>query len=260
MPLTDAEFGLLQRSVDAIMEKIADLNLNLVVETNFKGLMAFMEEHQAFINPTFNPVFNDISRDGFWFRLTDLDGNTVASHADRIFRVDDICDLMETGELWYSARPDKLKGKVDVIRPPVKIGGTITHSGALWIEPSWRNKGLSLYLPYLSRALCMRNYGTRFHTGVVLKGLNGSPVPRERYGYPHVELCIRGYFPATDRFEEVFMCYMSDRESIELVRRLPDHPRFPVEFDTGSEGEVVEFPIVGAGEQHVDFPAVVGHG
>lgn len=265
MSLTNDEFALLQRSIEAIMEKIADLGLNLVVETDFRGLMDFMRERQAFINPTFNPVFNDISRDGFWFRLTDLDGNTVASHADRIFRVDDFCDVMETGELWYGLQPERLAGrKVEVIRPSIKIGGTVTHSGALWIDPAWRNRGLSLYLPYLSRSICMRNHGTRFHTGVVLKSLNGSRVPRENYGYPHVELCIRGYFPATDKVEEVFMCYMSDRESLELVRQLPDHQRFPVSFDIGdeglSDGQVVELPVVAAREQHVHFSAVVGHG
>src|SRR5271166_5660446 len=89
MQLSNAEFGLLQQSIDAIMHKIAELHLSVVTESNFDELQAFLAANDADRNPTFNPVFSDIERDAFWFRVIDDRGATVACHADRIFRLDD---------------------------------------------------------------------------------------------------------------------------------------------------------------------------
>src|SRR5512146_2689336 len=99
MSLTDAEFGLLQQSIDMIMAKIADLHLSLVIETDFQQLQDYLEQHSNSINPTFNPAYNNLDRNGFWFRLIDQHGATVACHADRVFFVDDFCALVESGAL-----------------------------------------------------------------------------------------------------------------------------------------------------------------
>jgi len=258
MSLSDRDFGLLQQSIDAIMAKIASLNLSLVIESDFQKLQDYLEEHSPSINPTFNPAYNDLTKNGFWFRVIDDRGTTVACHADRIFLVNDFCDLLETGELWFDGGfRNRSLGRLPIIRPPTRIGGAVSHSGSLWVDPSYRGKGLSLYLPYLSRSLLLRNYETEFHTGVVFRSLAGSQVPTANYGYPHVEICIDGYFPPTGREEQIYLCYVSQAESLQILRRLPWHPMFPVAFGDGLDLEIVEGPVVDADQEHVHPPAIV---
>jgi GNAT superfamily N-acetyltransferase len=234
MALTDAQFALLQKSIDAIMERIASLHLSLAVDTDFRGLAEFLRERDAFVYPSFDPARSTLRGDCFWFRLTDSHGRTVASHADRIFTTDDFCELIETGELWFAEPAAMLNGHaVEVIRPPVKIAGTVGHSGSMWIDKPYRGKGISMFLPYLSRSLCLRNFDTDFHTGLVFKNLAESKVPRVYYGYPHVELCIDGYFPPTGKPEQLYLCWISQAEAIERVHALPQHDEFPVALESG---------------------------
>jgi hypothetical protein len=101
----------------------------------------------------------------------------------------------------------------------------------MWIDKPYRGQGISMFLPYLSRSLCLRNFDTDFHTGLVFKNLAESKVPRAYYGYPHVDLCIDGYFPPTGKPEQVYLCWISRAESIERVHTLPRHDEFPVELE-----------------------------
>lgn len=231
MALTDHDFALLQKSIDAIMEKIATLQLSLVVDNDFQGLVRFLQERNSFVYPSFDPARSTMSGECFWFRLKDIQGATVASHADRLFETDDFCDLIESGELWFDDPAPKLGGNIiHATRPPVPIAGKVGHSGALWIDKPYRGQGLSLLLPYLSRSLCLRNFATDFHTGLVFKNLADSKVPRAYYGYPHVDLCLDGFFPPTAKPEQVYLCWISQAEAIERLRALPKHPEFPVSF------------------------------
>ncbi len=231
MALTDHDFALLQKSIDAIMERIATLQLSLVVDNDFQGLVRFLQERNSFVYPSFDPARSTMSGECFWFRLKDIQGATVASHADRLFETDDFCDLIESGELWFDDPAPRLGGNIiHATRPPVPIAGKVGHSGALWIDKPYRGQGLSLLLPYLSRSLCLRNFGTDFHTGLVFKNLAESKVPRAYYGYPHVDLCLDGFFPPTAKPEQVYLCWISQAEAIERLRALPKHPEFPVSF------------------------------
>lgn len=232
MALTDREFALLQSSIDAIMERIAALHLSLVVDTDFRGLVRFLEERNTFIYPSFDPSRSTLSGDCFWFRLTDMHGRTVASHADRIFTTDDFCDLMESGELWFDEPASRIEGHaLNILRPATRIAGKVGHSGSMWIDKPYRGQGISMFLPYLSRSLCLRNFDTDFHTGLVFKNLADSKVPRAYYGYPHVDLCLDGYFPPTGKDEQVYLCWIAQAEAIERVRALPKHEEYPVTLE-----------------------------
>jgi hypothetical protein len=231
--LSNQDFGLLQTSVDAMMERLASLHLNLVVEHDFSKLMAFLRSMNSLgQNPTFDPAHNDLRDRAFWLRVVDQDGVTIASHAQRIFITGDFHDLLETGRLWY---PDGLipvpgQEPLQVKRTSMLISGVVAHAGGLWVNPLYRKKGLSLFLPFLSRSLCLRNYDTDFHTSLVLASMAGSRIPTSEYGYPHVEWCLRGWFPPTRRVEEnVHLCYMSQAETLERFRRLPDNPNYPAD-------------------------------
>ena len=258
MPLSNRDFALLQNSIDAIMEKVASLHLSLVIERDFGDLVDFLKEHDAFVYPSFDPDRCDLEGDCFWFRLTDMHGRTVASHADRIYESDDFCSLMETGELWFGGNTHRRKAPPSLVRrPSMQLSGRIGHSGALWVDKAYRGQGLSLYLPYLSRSLCLRNFATTFHTGLVFKSLAGSKVPSEYYGYPHVDLCMDGYFPPTEKMEQVYLCWISQQEAIDRLRALPRHPQFPVALDGLLSAEVGIDTVPGAHHQHIDLAAVL---
>lgn len=261
MALTDQEFALLQKSIDAIMEKIASLHLALSIETDFRALNKYLRDSGSYIYPSFDPARARIDGDCFWFRLTDIHGQIVASHADRIFRTDDFCDMIESGEVWFADPKTSLEGHhVTVVRPPVKMAGTIGHSGSLWVDKAYRGNGLSVFLPYLSRSLCLRNFSTDFHTGFVFQGLGTSKVPRDYYGYPHVDLCLTEYCPPSvkpGKMEPLYLCWISQAEAIERLRALEKHSLFPLDMSFSSGSEIRENPVVRGDYQHIDAPAVL---
>jgi GNAT superfamily N-acetyltransferase len=238
MGLGDADFGLLQRNIEAITEQIAALEYSLVVETDFRGLGEFLRgAGYPVFNQSFDPDRSDLGPEAFWLRVIDSYGRTVAGHGERIIHTDDLVGMFRDGTIWLREGVAFGRGvpPPEVRDMPVRVAGRVAHAGALWVEPAHRKKGLSLYLPYLSRALCLRNYETDFHTGIVLPGLAGSIVPRLAYGYPHVDLCYRGFCPPTGREETIYLCWMTQAECMAGFRQLPDHPLYPLAPDAARE-------------------------
>ncbi|HEX7084833.1 MAG TPA: hypothetical protein VF198_00610 [Vicinamibacterales bacterium] len=231
MALTDEEFGLVQRYVDAFVEKLAVLNLSFVVERDFGQLITFLRANGApLVNPTFDPAVSDLSRDAFWLRVVDETGATVASHAQRIFQTDDLCSMMVSGTLWYNDGFKLKEGQdpLQVRRPAMHIAGTIAHAGALWVHPRFRKQGLSLLLPFLSRGLALRNYAPDFFTCIVLTSMGKTALPTMAYGYRHSEPCAVGFIPPANRNDGIYLCYMTLAETIEQFRRLPLNPEHPM--------------------------------
>ncbi len=260
MILSNPDFALVQRAVDALVDKIASLHLSLVVESDFDKLVRFLRSLEgAFVYPTFDPDRNRFAN-GFWLRVIDEDGRTLACHAQRLFETEDFCDLLSSGRLWYEDGLPAGTLPLDVLTLSRRIAGRVAHAGSLWVDPSVRSKGLAVYLPYLSRATCMRNFEVDFYTALVFKKMADSDVPRHSYGYPSIEPCMRGFFPPTGREEDVYVCFMSAQEAVDLIRGLPRHARFPVEIKPTLNGEIGEFAFVDADHQLVDPTAVVSQG
>ena len=93
--LSDKDFGLLQSSVDAMMERLGSLRLNLIVERDFARLLKFLRAmNWPTQNPTFDPEVNDLRNAGFWLRIVDENGDTVASHAQRVFITADFHEVL----------------------------------------------------------------------------------------------------------------------------------------------------------------------
>lgn len=234
MNLPDEDFGLLQQNIDALIERLARLHLSISIERDFHALVAFLRANKAYnLNPTFNPDCSDLSQDSFWLRIFDEEGQVVASHAQRVFVTADFCDLVESGKLWYDTGLKLEEGQdpLKITRPTTLISGAVAHAGGLWVQPAYRKKGLSLFLPFLSRALCLRNYAPDFMTCIVLEGMAKSPLPKMGYGYCHVEPFVTGWIPPVARNDTIYICYMSAQETMAQFRWLPDHPFHPVPVD-----------------------------
>ena len=230
--MNTTEGALIQASIDGIVERLAELNLNLIVERDFSELRRFMESQGSFfVNPTFHP---DIAHkgvvDAFWLRLEDQDGRVVASHADRVFETPDFMEThIRRAELWTGVPgPDPYMEGVEFPPVPVTIGGVVSHSGSMWIDKAWRKKGIATFLSYISRSIHMRNYGTTMHTGLVLEGIWKTDVWSVAYGYPRGVHCLKGYWPPIEKAVDLWICWIDRAESLDAIRALPRHAQAPV--------------------------------
>jgi len=227
LQLTNREFAILQESIDGLFERVARRKLNIEVETDFTQLDAMTtrapgSKSKPSYNPTFDPHYNDLSGKGFWFRLTDIDGNTVGCHADRIFNVDNFVALMRSGRLWYDdgfrAINEDTANLALATGLSLEMRGVVGYSGVMWLDPKYRGTGVARLIKDLSRALCMRNFETEYHAGLVRRGLIDHKVQEKSYGYPHAKLCVDGYFPPTGQSERIYMCYIQRRTILEQLQ------------------------------------------
>jgi|GEM_PF-1049170 len=253
MPLNDEEFGLLQLSIEGILQRLASLGVSLVIERDFYKLKEFLTGAGYLINPTYDPELSNIGPRDYWLHLKDSNGKSIACMGERFFETDDFMRLVISGEIWWAGgltsnaarREMGYCGleKFRVVFPRTRISGLISHSGSVWIEPEWRKVGLSLFIPYISRSLSLRNYDIDFNTGFVRPNLYCTPVPKETYGYPNVELCFDAYWPPVSGREQLYVCYISRKECIEKIRELPRGKRYPVPLDHVALGREIEDPL-----------------
>lgn len=230
MQLTDRDYGTLQLGIDSLTQRIAELNLTLVIEQDFTRLGAFLRARGSFVNPSYDPAKSRLGRRDFWLHLLDEEGRSVACSAERVIETDDFAELIATGRIWYAAGFPAIGGpeRIEVIRPSRPVKGVVSHSGSTWVDPAWRGQGLAMLLTYLSRAISFRNYGAEINTGFVRHSLYVTSVPTQSYGYAHVELCIDGFFPPQGTDEVLYLCWIDAAEFVAQIEALPFHPKNPV--------------------------------
>lgn len=224
-----ATAALLQDSIDAIMERLAELKLSLRIETDFAKLRAYYAGEGAWFNATFDPGQAGIGPDDFWFRVQDQAGETIAVHADRVLHNANFMDIWRTGALWdRHAGRGQFRDDIRLFEPSRPIEGLLAHAGCLWVRKPWRGVGLSVYLVNLSRAILMRDHQVDYITGCIMQGLKGSPVPTAYYGYDHVDLCHEGYLPLSGKEERIYLCWATPEEALLKLAQLPQHPLHPI--------------------------------
>ncbi len=230
MALSERDLAIVQRGVDSLTRTIAELGLTLVIEQDFERLGAFLRARGSFVNPSFDPVVSRLSWRDFWVHLLDPAGRSIACSAERVIETEDFMEEVSTGRIWYEGGFARHGGpeRIDVIRPSVRLAGTLSHSGSTWVDPAWRGQGLAMLMTRLSRALSFRNHGVAANTGFVRHSLYVTPVPTESYGYTHVEKCLDGFFPPQGGPEVLYLCWITDVEFVRSVEALPHHPRHPV--------------------------------
>ena len=165
----------------------------------------------AAVNPTFNPHVNRLSpQNSFWLDVR-TGSSTVATMAARLFVTDDYLALKRSMRLWRDEPPE---GELTLTPPPdmPTIAGQVGHEGGLWVHPEHRKRGLSVILPHLIRALCVRQWNIDWQTGVTRRGIGECGIAKWAYGVPHVEPCFEGYFPITQAEDRLFIAYMSRDE------------------------------------------------
>lgn len=207
----------LKQISDLLRLRVEDLGLNVSLDEDFAELAGHLRTQGAVVNPSFDPSDHTIT-EGFWLKVTNADGHVIACHAERIFRTSDfVSDLIESGRLWWgkSEPRNAATWRTPIVAPERQISGVVAYAGSMLIAPSHRGIGLSKVLPLISRAMMLRKYDTDFHTGIVRQGLASSKVPRENYGFPHVDCIFSGVLPGVSGSREnVFLCWMNKNQAI----------------------------------------------
>jgi hypothetical protein len=245
MQQADSEAGAIQLAIDSITQKLAALHLSLSIEQDFSRLNRFLTGQGTFANPTFDPTRSRIGPSDFWVQLRDEQGHAIACSAERLFVAADFTRLLATGDLWYAGGFASVSatGEVPVLPLGEAISGRVGHSGSTYVHPDWRGASLAMLMTWLTRALSFRNLGAAFNTGVVKDSLYHTSVPRETYGYRHVELALDGYFPPLGAQERIYLCWISRAEFAAQVGTLPAHRRCPVPLAEASEPALAELDL-----------------
>ena len=189
-----------------------------------------LEARGSFVNPSYDPRQSRLGWRDFWLCLRDDEGQAIACTAEKVVDTEDLLEDIATGRVWYEHGFAQMGGpdRIDVLRGSMPIRGVVSHSGSTWVDAPWRRHGLALLLTRLSRALSFRNYGAVVNTGFVRQKLYETSVPKESYGYVHVELCIDGYFPPQGGPERLYLCWIDDTEFVDSILELPRHRLCPV--------------------------------
>jgi|SRR5579885_1173775 len=212
-----SEAELIQDFVEFSLAWLQERNYSLTIDTDMRNWAKTMGDAPAstLVNPTFDPRFNALSpQNSFWLDVR-AGSHTIATSAARLFLTDDYLMLKRTARLWYDPPPPDIS-ELSITAPPEmpRIDGRVGHEGGLWVHPEHRKRGLSVILPHLNRALCVRQWNVEWQTGLALRGIAKSGIAEWAYGFPHVVSCFDGYFPLSRKHEQVFITYMNRAELI----------------------------------------------
>jgi hypothetical protein len=239
-PLTGAEFAAIQRFCELMSDKLAQTNMNVFVESDFREFIRLRREiAPATVLPTtWDPTYHDISfHNAFWLRAVDHRGRIVATMAQRMFETESFLDEIRSMRLWCATKRPREGGRFGVIDCPTAGGlsGLVGHSGGLWIDPDYRGKNVSGYLDHLSRGLLLKNFWFDHVTAVLFEKLAQKGIATRQYGWPRI----------TGRFEfdlflggELFPIVFCDMPRAEVLRRVRQWLLFP-EADSYEELEKV---------------------
>lgn len=138
--------------------------------------------------PIFSPHCNDI-RPGTYICWLGYNENNevVVTQAARLFDWKDtnFHEEAESLRLFYQ-EPDRWRGKdesIEVTAPSArKITGRVVYTGAHWVRPDYRGKGLTAITPRMVKALAMTIWRVDFFTTIMAKDIFDRGVA-DRAGY-----------------------------------------------------------------------------
>ena len=214
--LTSQDYDNIQAVISLYLDELDRMGLELTVETDMAGWADVMRSapKMSVLNPAFDPEESHLhTGNSFWLRVS-YEEQTVACIANRLYVTDDYIGLKRSLRLWYDRKPVLISEPLNVVIPEhvPHISGRVGHHGGLWVHPDWRGIGLAGTLPRLTRALSMRHFDVDWHCGTVFKPLAERGLPSKAYGYPHVDICIDGYFPVTGQHETIYMGWITRPE------------------------------------------------
>lgn len=147
------------------------------------------------VNPTFNP---DVTGAGIAVWIDVRTGpQRVAVMAVRLIETAGYYNWVREGCLWGC-------GPLELAISEPGPAGKLSHTGGLWVHPSWRGIGLSWLLPRLIRVLAIQLWNIDGSTGLVFESLHRTGLATKNYGAQRARLLFDGWFPPTAQPERLF--------------------------------------------------------
>lgn len=166
IPLSRSEIVQLAAGRQSLLRAARQRGLRLSLEQDFSELAALNRQHRASwhaLAPSFDPRHGGIAPDtAFWLRGIDADGEVVATQAARFydFGSTSLGQHLSDLRLFYPAPAQQAMPGESCAAPAqaALLHGRTTLSGATWVAPAWRGRGLASILPRLSRLLALTRW------------------------------------------------------------------------------------------------------
>jgi hypothetical protein len=230
-----------QTFVEFSLRWLGERRYTLVVDPEMARWVEVMRStaRAGFINPAFDPAHSRLSpKNSFWIDIRS-GSSTIATSAARLLITDDYMEMKRSLRLWYEDPPREY-GSLTLAPTEVPlISGRVGHEGGLWVHPEFRKQGLSVILPHLNRALCLRGWDVDWQTGIVHRGIAEHGLARHAYGFPRLVQCSTGYFPVTQKVDPLYLVYLSKAELLAGIdldavsQLLPNSDRQPMHATIG---------------------------
>jgi GNAT superfamily N-acetyltransferase len=175
----------------------------------------------------FNPERADIApENAFWLSGENEDGEIVTTFATRIYYWPDT-NLEEQAVAMLYGRDEGQRCIITADAAKL-ISGVVMSSGAAWVRPDYRRRGLSQLLPRIAKAYAVSRWPIDWTFGFVTRGRVEKGVASSSYGTGRYSYSI--WFPDLP-FGELVVAYTAVREVYE------DLAKYLTTALSGSRGE-----------------------
>lgn len=155
-------------------DHIRELGLRLRLRSDFEKLMEVNREHRdswSDMLPICDPAHSNLRFDSaFWLEGIDQRGDTVLTHAARLFDFTNTNVLEEIRSLriyYENPKPHILAGENVKLDAPTAgvVRGRTMYGGAIWVHPDWRRFGLTRIIVRICSAYAHTRWNTAFTWG-----------------------------------------------------------------------------------------------
>jgi hypothetical protein len=215
------------RSVTYHLDRIQELGLKLLVETDFAKLKSLWSTFdRGSLNPIFDPDQSDLlPSNSFWLSCVS-DGWCVAAASVRYYNFRSFKHAYATGRFMYTRQPTLPRGFSVSLEPATPdLSGRIAYGGAGYVNPIFRKKGAATSLIILGNLLAYRFFDPDWFMGdmfeeVVALGLANS------YAYKHCQPLFTPEGLRVTGERQKYLVWSSAQDYLdEIVRRREDATR-----------------------------------
>ncbi|SDF68992.1 hypothetical protein SAMN05660686_02078 [Thalassobaculum litoreum DSM 18839] len=189
-----SEFDEVLSTFESAMRRLAARsNFRVVVSTDMEAFVSFLGSAPGNdgVSPVFNPARVEIE-DAFWISVIHHD-QVIGTNAQRLFDCTraGYYDQIRSGAVFGS----EPKAPIDLLHKEPGTRGRCSHSGGIYVHPSYRGTGLSWFLPHLGRAIAIRKWRIDMCYGMVFDSLRRTNIAEKNYGAQRVVQMYSGSFP-----------------------------------------------------------------